>query len=99
MGRKRSVYGETEKPVRATRLVPGFTKKAFLDKIGNMILEIPALKRQDAFSNNFQLWRDRVETFLCHAFGDKAAQVSDFTSVSYYPLIYASGMETDSFFL
>lgn len=98
MGRKRSVCGEVEKPARATRLLAGFTKKVFLDKIGKIILEILSLKGQAAFSSDFQLWRDKVETFLCHAFGDKMAQVADFTSISYFPPIYADGMETDGFF-
>ena len=98
MSRKRSVYGETDKPVRATKLLPGFTKKGFLNKIEFLISEILILKGREAFSQNFTLWREKVETFLCHAIGDKMAQVADFTGINYFPPIYASGMETNSFF-
>lgn len=98
MSRKRSVYGETDKPVRANKLLPGFTKKLFLDKIDTLISEISILKGHEAFSTSFASWKEKVKTFLCHAFGDKMAQVADFEDLNYSPPFYADGMETDSFF-
>lgn len=68
------------------------TKEETIQKLNDLVARIPALEKQESFSEDFKKWQHDVRTLLKHAFPNEREYIKDFDEISYS----LSAMTTDT---